>query len=155
MLFLCIPLDVGCHDLIGQILVLVKFLIHITGTTVFFFVVAVDKDIFAGIDVRSDDHIPQKLFFIDRIVGIRFQHIFLDVGPRQNEMIDSKRDKGDQQRCDEIRPGKSVKTCTTANDSHDLRIICHPGSEENYRDKDQDRHKGQNQVHDPERIKIK
>ena len=59
-----------------------------------------------------------------------------------------------QQRSNQIRPSKSVKTGSTTDNRYDLGIIGHPGGEEDHGNENQDRHKGQNQIQDPERIKI-
>ena len=47
-----------------------------------------------------------------------------------------------------------MKTSATADDSYDFCIIGHPGSEKYDRDENQYRHKGENQIENPKRVKI-
>jgi hypothetical protein len=129
-------------------------LVHIPRTAVFFFVVTVNKDIFAGVEIRSNRHITEQFLFVNRIVGVRLQNILFYIGPWQQKMVKRQCTHRNQQRCNKIRPRKPVKTGTTADNSNNLGIVGHPGREENNGYKNQNRHKGQNQIQNPERIKI-
>lgn len=47
-----------------------------------------------------------------------------------------------------------METCATADNCNNFCVIGHPGCKKNHGDKNQDRHKGQNEVQNPVWIKI-
>ena len=69
-------------------------------------------------------------------------------------MIERQSDTSNQNRSHQIRFCKPVKTSSTTDNSNNLCIVCHSGSEENHGDENQNRHKSQNQIKNPVRIKI-
>lgn len=48
-----------------------------------------------------------------------------------------------------------METSAATDDGNNFCIISHLGSEKNHRNENEDRHKGQDQIQDPERIEIK